>query len=96
MSYNPFEDINEKLERIEILLSTNPATSIIHPAIEQPITTRELCDFFRITEPTLIRLKKKGKIPFIEIGGSIRFDKAAVIKALEKNKSQKSNVFKNE
>jgi hypothetical protein len=37
-----------------------------------------------ITEPTLIRRKKKG-LPFIEIGGSIRFDKAAVIKSLQKN-----------
>src|SRR5690349_15682823 len=48
------------------------------------LNQKEICDFLRITEPTLIRWKKRGKIPFIEMGGIIRFDPAAVAKALEK------------
>jgi excisionase family DNA binding protein len=48
--------------------------------------TKEILKFLDITEPTLIRWKKKGKIPYIEMGGIIRFDPAAVTKALEKNK----------
>ena len=83
---NPFEEINNQLLEIKTLLSTNSGNTITQPSIEPPATTEELCKFLRISEPTIIRLKKKGKIPFLEIGGSIRFDKAAVIKAFEKNK----------
>ena len=79
---NPFEEISAQIEEIKNLLSNS--TSIVHAPLEQPVTTNELCEFLRISEPTLIRLKKKRKIPFIEIGGSVRYDKAAVVKALEK------------
>lgn len=81
---NPFDDLKGQLDRIESLLSNTSLGYTPERIIEQPITTDELCAFLRISEPTLIRLKKKSKIPFLEIGGSIRFDKAAVLKALEK------------
>lgn len=32
---------------------------------------------------TVMRLAKKGKIPYIKVGGTYRFDPDAVIKALE-------------
>ncbi len=53
---------------------------------EKPITVKELCKFLNITEPTLIRWRKKGKIPFIQIGSRILFQKSKVIAAIEKNK----------
>lgn len=55
------------------------------PAPEKLLNTKEICDFLRITEPTLIRWKKKGKVPFIEMGGIIRFDPVAITRAFEKN-----------
>lgn len=48
-----------------------------------PITTKELCKHLRITEPTVIRWRKKGKIPYITIGSAIRFNLIAVMAALE-------------
>jgi excisionase family DNA binding protein len=50
---------------------------------EKPVSTKEICDFLSITEPTLIRWRNKGKIPFLKIGTNIRYDKAAVLKAIE-------------
>lgn len=45
----------------------------------------EMCLFLDITEPTIIRWRKKGVIPFMQIGSAIRYDVNAVLKALEKN-----------
>ena len=55
---------------------------------EQPITTKQLCEFLGITEPTVIRWRKKGKIPFLQIGSSIRFNLSSVIAALEVSKKK--------
>jgi len=53
---------------------------------EQPINTKELCNFLDITEPTLIRWRNKGKIPFLKIGSRILYQKGAVLAALENKK----------
>lgn len=86
--HNPFEELNTRLERIESLLTSPGVDSSLRQAIEKPVNTQELCEFLGITEPTLLRMRKQKRIPFIQIGSCIRFDKAAVIKALE-NKSKK-------
>ncbi len=57
----------------------NPAT-----ATEKPVTRKELCAWLGVTEPTVIRWEKRGKIPVMRIGSAVRYDRAAVIKALEK------------
>ena len=52
---------------------------------EKPINTKELCEYFGISEPTVIRMKKKGQIPWFSPGGtSVRYYLSQVIKALEK------------
>ena len=51
---------------------------------EQPITQKELCTFLNVTEQTIIRYKKNKKIPFYQIGSSVRFNLSAVLKALGK------------
>jgi excisionase family DNA binding protein len=56
------------------------------PKNEQPITTKQLCEFLSITEPTVIRWRKKGKIPFMQIGSALRYDKEAVIKAISEKR----------
>jgi excisionase family DNA binding protein len=57
---------------------------------EDPVNTKALCTFLNITEPTLIRWRKKGKIPFLQIGSRILYQKSAVISALENRKGGKS------
>lgn len=73
---------------------TEFAKQIPHPY--QPVTdpveingTKELCARLDITEPTVIRWRKKGKIPFLLIGSSVRYNYRAVIKALEVNANGK-------
>ena len=66
-----------------------------HPTVdpfnaEKPITTKELCKYLGVTEPTILRWRKKGKIPFFCIGSAVRFRKNEVIKALEKKGRFKS------
>jgi excisionase family DNA binding protein len=58
---------------------------------EQPVTTKQLCEFLGVTEPTIIRWRNKGKIPFMRIGSSIRFNLSAVVSALEVKKKFKGN-----
>lgn len=54
---------------------TTPAPHIISGA--------ELKDQLGVTIQTIIRWRNKGKIPFIKLGSSIRYDLNAVIKSLE-------------
>jgi excisionase family DNA binding protein len=57
---------------------------------EHPIDTKELCKRLAITEPTAIRWRKRGKIPFMSIGSSIRYDWQAVLTALQAQKKGKN------
>lgn len=50
----------------------------------QIIDRAELCKRLSITEPTVIRWEKKGKIPCFHVGKSVRYKWEEVIKALEK------------
>lgn len=55
----------------------------------------ELCKRLGITIQTLIRWKAKGKLPYLQIGASIRYDYFKVLEALEvsnKKKGVKAHV----
>lgn len=56
------------------------------------IDTRELCSRLGITEPTVIRWRKKGKIPFIQIGSSVRFNYHKVLEALETTNKRRAKA----
>ena len=56
------------------------------------IDTKELCKRLNITEPTVIRWRKKGVVPFLNIGSSIRFNYEDVIQSL--SNSKKKGVFR--
>jgi hypothetical protein len=56
---------------------------------EQPVSTKELIAFLDITEPTLIRWRKKGIIPFLQIGSRILYQKSEVLAALRNKKGLK-------
>jgi excisionase family DNA binding protein len=69
--------IKEEIKNDWLGLSTQPI---------EIIDTATLCSRLNITEPTVIRHRKRGKIPFLRIGSSIRYDWNAVVKALESKK----------
>lgn len=48
------------------------------------IDRSELCKRLDVTEPTIIRWEKKGRIPRLAIGAAIRYDWPKVLAALEK------------
>ena len=47
------------------------------------INREELCKRLDLNEGTIIRYEKKGKIPRLSIGNSIRYNWPAVVEALE-------------
>lgn len=49
------------------------------------IEGKTLIERLIISEPTLIRWRQKGKIPYLTIGSAIRYDWFKVLEAIEKN-----------
>jgi excisionase family DNA binding protein len=76
---NPFELILDRFDQLETRLLESG--KITPPEI---IDRAELCKRLDITEPTVIRWEKKGKIPCFRIGSACRYNWTTVVKALEK------------
>lgn len=83
---NPFEQLHERLASIESMLLNlqNGSNNLTAPSTskEKPISIKELCEHLNITEPTALRWRKKGKIPFFTIGAAVRFNLSEVLIAL--------------
>lgn len=56
---------------------------LLQPVNENPIDSRELLLRLAISEPTLIRMRKRNAIPFLEVAGHYRYVWQDVIKALQ-------------
>lgn len=69
-------------QAVEAALSKALA-NITYPAPHEIINTEQLCERLGVSVNTAIRYRRKGKIPFLILGDSIRYDWNAVIKALE-------------
>ncbi len=52
------------------------------------ITGDELCKKLNVTTQTLIKWRQKGKIPYLQLGASIRYDLEKVLDALEVTKKK--------
>jgi excisionase family DNA binding protein len=79
---NPFEEILQRLSGIESAMSEPRDRP---PAMPTEIISREeLCKRLDLTEPTIIRWEKKGKIPSFRIGSAVRYNWPVVIESLEK------------
>jgi len=80
----PIEEIVERLR--EVVRQEMASFSKLDAKEENKnlLTTTQLCDYLGITPQTLIRYKKKKKIPYIEVGSSFRFNLPDVLKALKK------------
>jgi len=53
------------------------------PESEKLLTTQEACDLLRCSKPTLHRWKKAGIVPFIRIGGNIRYRESDLTELIE-------------
>lgn len=85
--YNPFEEIVQRLNSIEDLLKNigvEGLSDFNNKKEADIISGEELCKKLGLTIQTLIRWRQKGKVPFLQIGSSIRYDLNKVIEALEK------------
>ena len=60
------------------ILNSKPTQSI-----KEIIDRDELCKRLALSETTVIRYEKKGKIPRLSIGNSIRYNWPAVVESLE-------------
>jgi excisionase family DNA binding protein len=80
----PLSDLLNQVKQAvrEELNGSNPSVPVVNNG--RPLTTKQLCKYLEITEPTVLRWRKKGKIPYMTIGSSIRFNLKDVLKSLEK------------
>ena len=78
---NPFDVIIEKLNSLESKFNEVGKKTFTLPL--EIIGRCELCKRLGITEPTVIRWEKKGKIPSFHIGSSVRYNWHEVINSLE-------------
>ncbi|WP_099367305.1 helix-turn-helix transcriptional regulator [Sphingobacterium sp. 1.A.4] len=72
-------------EALQISASTTQSAS----ASSEIIDTKELLSRLGLSEPTIIRYRQKGTIPYLRIGSAIRYDYQKVLEALEKRKGGK-------
>ena len=74
-------------EEIRMLIREEVASNV--PAEEakalplEIVNQKGLCQRFDLSEPTVIRWRNKGIIPFMQVGSAIRYDVNEVAKALE-------------
>lgn len=87
----PISELMEMFRAIvrEELAACNAATINSGVINSKPLTTKELCEHLRVSEPTIIRWRKKKVIPFFTIGSAVRYHLHEVIAALEAKKESK-------
>ena len=84
----PIDELVLKIKEA-ILQEFQPSVENSSKKIEKPVTTKQLCSFLGVTEPTVLRWRQKGRIPFFMIGSAVRFNLSEVIEALKKQKYPK-------
>lgn len=85
-----FENMPAAIEQLQATVTT------LHEEIKQlrkeqtvnepPIDSKELMKRLGISEPTLIRLRKRKEIPYLEVSGHYRYVWFDVLKALQNKK----------
>ena len=79
---SPLEELTDAIRNV-----VREELSKVSPEDLQPpqdlLTEKEVLKKLGITQPTISKWRQKGKIPFVRVGSSIRYDLGKVIKALE-------------
>ncbi|MEI7720223.1 MAG: helix-turn-helix domain-containing protein [bacterium] len=74
----------EKIQGDPVPLFDN-APSDISPTFEL-LTIHQVAEFFQISVTSVRRLQQKREIPFIKVGGSVRFSASDILSYLKKGR----------
>ena len=77
------------MECVKEALQDAAPTQTCHDAQPEIIDTKTLLTRLDLSEPTVIRYRQKGVIPFLQVGSAIRYDYQKVLEALERRKGGK-------
>ena len=59
---------------------------------ESPISTKEVCELLRISEPTLRRRRLQGKVPYVKQGRHIYYFRSAILESLKQPQQRESST----
>jgi len=76
---NPFQSIDERLERIELAILQQPNSA---PLLEAVLSKKEAADLLGISLNTLDKYTKNKTIPCYGIGSKIMFKKSELFNSL--------------
>ena len=57
------------------------------------LTINEVAEFLKVSPTSVRRLQQGRQLPFIKVGGSVRFDKSDIINFLKKQRVEAINGF---
>ena len=57
------------------------------------LTIKEVAELLRVSPQSVRRLQQGRHLPFIKVGGSVRFDKSDIINFLKKQRVEAINGF---
>ena len=77
------EQYNGPMIRRQIVEVQEP-DAFHHPM--ELLTIKEVAEFLKISIPTVRRLQQERRLPFIKVGGSVRFTKSDVLDYLKKKR----------
>lgn len=60
------------------------------PAPKELVNQKVFCKRFDLSEPTVIRWRNKGLIPYVKIGSAIRYDVNEVAKVLQSRNKKRA------
>lgn len=83
MDSNPFEVLNQRFDLLEATLEALKSNTKLGVKQLELIDRKELCKRLSLSTPTIMQWERKGTIPCIRIGESVRYNWPAVIEALE-------------
>lgn len=85
---NPFAILDARLANIEGLLIDlkHPDSINLDKHPKTILDTDQLMVKLGVTRPTLLKWRKEGRIPFIQVGSVVRYDLDKVLEALESKK----------
>jgi hypothetical protein len=87
MANNPFDILHDEIKILKELITKLPIQTGSLP--DEIIDRKELCKRLAVSEPTAIRLGRRGDIPEIKLGDSIRYNWRTVVECLDKKSKVK-------
>jgi excisionase family DNA binding protein len=95
---NPFDQIAERLERIEECLAIIKRNESPQSDLEEepPITITEAAEFLRLSKPTIYGLTHRRKIPSYRQGKQLYFFKSELLVWLRSNRRSTIEEMKND